>query len=55
MPPELTNRLPVGAEKEMQLLIIQFGQLLESWPTIVDAARSLAANGVELAPPLKPT
>jgi hypothetical protein len=55
MPPELANRFPAGAEKEMQLLIFRFGQLLESWPTMVDAARSLAANGVELAPPLKPT
>jgi len=52
MPPELAKRFPSDRHKRMQLLIVRFGQLLESWPAMVDAARSLAANGVELAPPL---
>ena len=54
MPPELANTFPMGmgAGKQMNLLIWRFAQLLESWPAMVDAARSLAANGEELAPRL---
>ena len=53
MPPELANRVPADAYKEIQRLIVRFGHLLESWPAMVDAARSLAANGQDLAPPLQ--
>src|SRR6202022_4065494 len=51
MPPELDKSSPSDSHKRMQLLIVRFGQLLEAWPAMVEAARSLAANGVELAPP----
>jgi len=51
-PPELANTFPMGGGKQMHLLIWRFAHLLESWPALVDAARSLAASGVELAPRL---
>ena len=52
MPPELANSFPAGARKQMQLLIGSFASLLEWWPPMVEAARSLGASGLDLAPRL---
>jgi hypothetical protein len=41
-----------AARRLSQELIGRFGELLEAWPTIVDAARRLRAQGRRLATPL---
>jgi hypothetical protein len=53
VPPDLKTRFAEEALPVMQRLIARFGDLLQCWPAMLDAARSLAADGEELARPLR--
>jgi len=53
VPSDLSATL--GVEKArllLQRLVLKLGLLLQAWPTIVEAARDLRANGVRLAHPI---
>jgi hypothetical protein len=50
IPWDLHQAFGAGAARDMtQRLVGQFGQLLQSWPILVEAARALRARGVRLA------
>ena len=53
VPPDLKTRAAGDAFPIMQRLIARFGELLQCWPAMLDAARKLADSDEELAPPLR--
>jgi hypothetical protein len=53
VPSDLRTRFGADALPVMQRLIARFGDLLQSWPAMLDAARTLADSGHELAQPLQ--
>ena len=53
VPAGLKTKFSGDALPVMQRLIARFGDLLQCWPGMLDAARTLADSGVELAPPLR--
>ena len=53
VPSDLKERFAGDALPVVQRLIACFGDLLQCWPAMLDAARTLADSGVELAPPLR--
>jgi len=53
LPRDATEHAPLDRPAAFQLVLRRFGELLEAWPAIVVAARTMAHAGVRLAQPIR--